>query len=119
MLLFFVFSVKSTGGVWKKVVSVLDLELLKDPVFDHIIIGLALVYTCSIAFSMLFPFYLQEGIGFNRSDTALCMSLLSGADIVARLTIPLIANRFHLGNRMTFLIGASVLGLSRSCKQFA
>lgn len=103
----------------RKIVRILDLELLKDFVFDHLLLGLALIYTCSIAFSMLFPFFLQQGIGFNRSDTALCMSLASGADILARLSIPLIAKGFHLGSRMTFLIGASVLGFCRSCKQFA
>lgn len=81
------------------------------------IIGLSLVYTCNIGFSMLYPFFLQEM--FDLEYTAACMSVSSGADIVARLTIPLIANNFHLGSRMTFLIGASVLALCRSCKQFA
>lgn len=99
--------------------EILDLDLLSDKTFVHIIVGLALVYTCSVGFSMLYPFFLLEGIGFNRKETAACMSLSSGADILARLTIPLIANSFHLGNRMTLLIGASVLALCRSRRQFA
>lgn len=103
-------------GLWQKLVQILDLGLLKDFVFVHITMGLALVYTCSIAFSMLFPFFLQEGIKLSRADTALCMSLLSGADILSRLTVPLITSRFKVGSRMTFLIGIALLGLARSCK---
>lgn len=115
----YLLSAQQEASIWQKLREIMDLDLLKDWTFVHIILGLALVYTSTIGFSMLFPFFLQEGIGFNRRDTTICMSLLSGADILARLSIPLIAKALNLGNRMTFLIGASVLGLCRSCKQFA
>lgn len=111
------FAGNKNNSFCNKMMSILDLDLLTDPIYVHIIIGLSLVYTCNIGFSMLFPFFLHEK--FDLKYTAICMSISSGADIMARLTIPLIANNFHLGNRMTFLIGASVLALCRSCKQFA
>lgn len=37
----------------------MDLQLLHDPVFVSIAIGLALAYTASTNFSMLFPYFLQ------------------------------------------------------------
>ncbi|XP_017772636.1 PREDICTED: monocarboxylate transporter 12 [Nicrophorus vespilloides] len=100
--------------IWKKICQILDLDLLLDGVFINIIIGLAVVYTASISFSMLFPFYLQEARGLSRSETALSMSLLSAADIVARLSIPYLASKCGMGNRMTFLVGGLMLAICRS-----
>lgn len=111
-----IFSDGRVVGCLNKLADRLDLNLLNDFVFIHIITGLALVYTCSVAFSMIFPLFLQEGVQLTRADTALCMSLLSGADIVSRLTVPLITKRFKIGARMTFLIGSVLLAFARSCK---
>lgn len=45
---------------WKEKLSkAMDLQLLRDPVFISICIGLSLAYTASINFSMLFPYFLQ------------------------------------------------------------
>lgn len=45
---------------WKqRIYKALDLQLLSDPVFVSICIGLALAYTASINFSMIFPYFLQ------------------------------------------------------------
>lgn len=45
---------------WRsKLCKAMDLQLLRDPVFVSIAIGLALAYTASINFSMLFPYFLQ------------------------------------------------------------
>lgn len=45
---------------WKtRIFKALDLQLLFDPIFISIAIGLALAYTASINFSMLFPYFLQ------------------------------------------------------------
>lgn len=41
--------------------NAMDLELLKDPIFISICAGIGLVYTSTINFSMLFPYFLQVG----------------------------------------------------------
>lgn len=97
----------------KRISSALDLHLLGDATFVHIIIGLSVVYTSSIAFSMLFPFHLRQ-IGFATAETASCMSALSAADITARFTIPKLARRVRIGYRTTFLFGALVLACCRA-----
>lgn len=43
----------------QKISRAMDLPLLKDPIFVSIAVGLALAYTASINFSMLFPYFLQ------------------------------------------------------------
>lgn len=94
--------------------KMLNLELLKDFKFVHILMGLSMVYTTSVTFNMLLPFFLQDGIGFNRSKTALVMTVLSGADILSRLTLPLVTTRLHMTNKMTFLCGTFCLLILRS-----
>ncbi|KAF5308921.1 hypothetical protein FQR65_LT00003 [Abscondita terminalis] len=98
----------------KKVADFFNFELLKDWRFLHIIIGLALVYTCTVAFNMLLPFFLQNCVGLTRAETALCMSLLSGADIISRCTLPFITKCLHISHRTTFLIGSVIWAVFRS-----
>lgn len=50
--------VKSLG---KQISELLDLKLLCDPSFLILTLGLALAYTASINFSMIYPLYLQVG----------------------------------------------------------
>lgn len=100
--------------LWAKISKTLDLNLLKDPVFLNITIGLSLVYTVSIFFSMLFPFFLQTGAGLTRGQTATCMSVLAGADILSRLTIPIFSKWIGIGARTTFFFGIFGLALARS-----
>ncbi|KAF5270912.1 hypothetical protein FQA39_LY08293 [Lamprigera yunnana] len=98
----------------KKVVDFFNFELLQDMRFLHIMVGLALVYTCTVAFNMLLPFFLQNGVGLNRAETALCMSLLSGADIISRCTLPVMTKWLRISHRMTFLVGTVIWGIIRS-----
>lgn len=46
----------------QRISRAMDLQLLKDPIFVSIAVGLALAYTASINFSMLFPYFLQVNI---------------------------------------------------------
>lgn len=50
-----------------RVSKALDLQLLKDKIFISIIIGLALAYTASINFSMIFPDFLQVSSSTSTS----------------------------------------------------
>lgn len=82
----------------------------------NIAAGLAMAYTAGVVFGMLFPFFLIDSVGMSRSDTALCMSLLSAMDIVARLTLPTLTHFMKISNRSTFLFGALALAIARSGK---
>lgn len=52
-------SEKLCSKICQRLVQAMDLELLKDPAFWSIIIGMALVYTSTINFTMIFPSFLQ------------------------------------------------------------
>lgn len=97
----------------RQIINAMDLEFLKDLTFLNISFGLALAYTASINFSLLFPYFLQQDAGLNLKNTATCMSTLAGADLLSRLTLPAITDRFKISCRMVFLIGAICLGFVR------
>lgn len=105
---------KLCDKIINRLVEAMDLELLKDPTFWSIIIGMALVYTSTTNFTMLFPYFLQNSIGLTRSDTAMCMSVVAGADICCRLLLPFITDKFQIPYRNIFLFGTIGLLISRS-----
>lgn len=103
-------------SIWKKISNQLDLTLLSDWVFLNITLGVSLVYTVSIFFSMLYPFFLQQGPpDLSRGQTAACMSVLAGADMISRLTMPIFTQYFNVSARTNFFFGTMLLGIARSC----
>lgn len=104
----------TTTGCWRRIVDIMDLDLLCDPIFVNLALGLALVYTAGINFSLLFPFFLLDTAGLTRSQTAMCMSVLACADITCRLLLPQITDRMKARSRIVFLVGAVSLAAVRS-----
>ena len=98
--------------------DMMDLDLLRDPIFVNLALGLALVYTAGINFSLIFPFFLLDTAGLTRSQTAMCMSVLACADITCRLLLPQITDRLKARSRLIFLVGAVSLAAVRSGKHF-
>ncbi|EDW02555.1 monocarboxylate transporter 13 [Drosophila grimshawi] len=96
-----------------RLAQALDLELLKDIVFWSIIVGMALVYTSTINFTMVFPHFLEHTAGLDSSVVAFCMSVVAGADIVFRLLLPCITDRLRIPYRVVFLMGTAGMLTSR------
>lgn len=59
---------KLCNKMWQRLVQAMDLELLNDLAFWSIIIGMALVYTSTINFTMVFPSFLQV----IKKHTSMC-----------------------------------------------
>lgn len=100
--------------VGQRLVQAMDLELLKDVTFWSIIVGMGLVYTSTIQFTMLFPHFLQYSVGLTTFNTATCMSAVAGADIVCRLLLPCITDKLNVPYRVVFLLGTVGLLISRA-----
>lgn len=97
----------------QRLVQAMDLELLKDLVFWSIIVGMALVYTATINFTMIFPGFLGQTAQLNSQMVAFCMSLVAGADIVCRLLLPIVTDYLRIPYRVVFLIGIVGLFVAR------
>ncbi|KAH8401679.1 hypothetical protein KR009_007365 [Drosophila setifemur] len=97
----------------QRFVQAMDLELLKDVVFCSIIVGMALVYTATINFTMIFPGFLGQTAGLDSQLVAFCMSAMAGADIVCRLLLPIITDHLRIPYRVVFLLGTAGLLIAR------
>lgn len=94
---------------WQKVSIFFDLDLLKDFTYTNIMIGITIANFSEINFSTLTPFVLSD-YGLEKSEIAICMSLLGATDIAVRFFIPFMAGRIGWENRSFFLFG--VLGMA-------
>jgi hypothetical protein len=96
----------------------LDLALLKDPIYVNIVLGLSVSFASDTIFFTVFPFHLtqQPWPGFTDKDVALCLSITAGADAVARLVLPIVADRCHVGPRTAYLLGCLSSAIARSSK---
>lgn len=98
----------------EKLQQLFGVHLLKDLSFVNISAGIALIYTVSINFSLLFPYYLRETAGLSRLDTALAMTVLASGDVLSRLTVPILTDRLKVSARVTLLYGLIFLIIVRS-----
>ncbi|KAH8410995.1 hypothetical protein KR222_005647 [Zaprionus bogoriensis] len=96
-----------------RLAQAMDLELLQDLVFWSIIVGMALVYTATINFTMVFPSFLKHTAGLDSQLVASCMSVVAGADIMFRLLLPCLTDRLRIPYRVVFLLGTAGLLLAR------
>ncbi|KAK6624792.1 hypothetical protein RUM44_011652 [Polyplax serrata] len=96
-----------------KLMGPTNVELLFDTRFIPLIMGLAFVYIANTSFSMLLPFYL-ESAEYSRPRIALCMSVLSGADILGRLVVPVFTDSLKIRSKTVFFVGSAMSAIARS-----
>jgi MFS family permease len=96
----------------------LDLALLKDPIYVNIVLGLSVSFASDTIFFTVFPFHLAQKPwpGFTDKEVALCLSITAGADAVARLILPALADRLRVGPRVAYLLGCFLCAVVRSSK---
>lgn len=102
---------------WQKFVVFFDLDLLKDFTYINIMIGITIANFAELNFSVLTPFVLAD-YGLEKSQIAICMSLLGLTDISVRFFIPFIAGFIGWQNRTFFLFGVLGMAMGRVGKRF-
>ncbi|EEB10360.1 monocarboxylate transporter, putative [Pediculus humanus corporis] len=89
------------GNFLKKLSKEMHVDLIKNPSFANLLIGLALVYVGNI-------------IDYSRPHIALCMSVLSGSDIIGRILVPIFSDIFKIKSKTMFFLGAALSAFARS-----
>jgi hypothetical protein len=98
-----------------RLVKFFDLDLLKDPIYVSIMVGLSLAVFAEINFSLLTAFILAE-FSLNTEQIATFMSILGIADIIFRFLAPYIGQLMKLPARPMYVITLFLLILSRFCE---
>ncbi|KAK1129011.1 hypothetical protein K0M31_020145 [Melipona bicolor] len=104
---------KSKNEYFKKIKETFDLDLLKDGVYLNIVIGLSLYYVAESNFKLMTPFFLTS-IGMSKAEVASCLSITAFTDILARLLLPTIFDRFGFRKRIVFWVFCIFVGVGRS-----
>lgn len=100
-------------SMWMKIVTFMDFDLLKDPVYLNLVFGLSMFYVAEQNFKMVTPFFFGS-IGYDKTNQALFLSVQALTDIIARLILPPICDRLTISKRTLFMTGIFFLGICRS-----
>nr|XP_015834493.1 PREDICTED: monocarboxylate transporter 13 isoform X1 [Tribolium castaneum] len=95
-------------GICHKLFNNFDLDLLKDPVFVNILIGLSLATFAELNFTLLVPFILQD-FGLGTDQIAIFLSTLGIADIIFRFLGPYLGSYFTKPSRVMFSYAVIIL----------
>lgn len=98
---------------WRRFVDLMDVSLLKDPIYLNILFGLSIFYVAEMNFKMVTPFFFNS-LGYNKSEVAYCLSVTAISDIAARIILPPIFDRFQISKRLIFFVSILFVGVTRS-----
>lgn len=99
-------------SLMRKIAIFFDLDLLRDPIYVVLMIGLTFANFTEMNFSILTPFIMSD-FGYTKPQIALMMSLLGGMDTGVRFLIPFVAEKIGWDNRTLYLIGVVGMALGR------
>ncbi|XP_039759869.1 monocarboxylate transporter 2 isoform X2 [Pararge aegeria] len=95
---------KPKKTLMRKIYDLFDISLLSSPRFLNVIIGTAITVVSIQNFSMLYPLFLQKKVFMDKQQTASCMSAVALADIIGRLTLPMLQDKYRIKARMMLIM---------------
>uniref|UniRef100_A0A0K8SYG5 Major facilitator superfamily (MFS) profile domain-containing protein n=1 Tax=Lygus hesperus TaxID=30085 RepID=A0A0K8SYG5_LYGHE len=96
-----------------RIVKIMDLNLLKDKIYLNILYGTSITYVSEFSWKLILPFFLYN-LGYDVAETATALSIMSMADILARVVMPPILDRLPYSRRSFMLFFLILLAISRS-----
>ncbi|XP_011639056.1 monocarboxylate transporter 3-like [Pogonomyrmex barbatus] len=102
-----------TNSFIKKIKTIFDLDLFKNTTYLNVTLGCSFYYVSESNFKLMTPFFLSD-IGMTKAEVAFCLSLTAFTDILARLILPTLFDKFGWKKRIIFWIFCFLLGIARS-----
>ncbi|KAK9302693.1 hypothetical protein QLX08_005414 [Tetragonisca angustula] len=94
-----------------------DLDLLRDPIYVNIMLGMSVAIFAEINFSQLTPFFLMD-MKISTNQIATVMSTIASVDLVFRTLAPFIGEWLHQPPRIMYLLSLCLLIISRTSLLF-
>ncbi|KAG6460016.1 monocarboxylate transporter 6 [Manduca sexta] len=85
------------------ILEVLNLKVLKDPVYCNICIGQSFVNFSDLTFFILLPMLLFQH-GYDKSQVATCISIGAGADVAGRCLLTALTSFVKINTRTLFFV---------------
>lgn len=106
---------RHTGTTMERIVKFFDFDLLCDPVYVNISLGLSIAFVSEMNFTIMLPFILKER-SFDTDRIAVLLSILAGADIVSRFISPFFGQSIKSKVRIVYLVSLVSGIFCRICK---
>ncbi|XP_026667520.1 uncharacterized protein LOC108622762 [Ceratina calcarata] len=103
--------------ILKTIVDLFDLDLLRDPIYVNIMLGMSVAIFAEINFSQLTPFILMD-MHLSTKQIATVLSILGIADLIFRSLASFIGDWLHQTPRIMYLSSLCLLIVSRMCVLF-
>uniref|UniRef100_A0A1L8DEV9 Putative monocarboxylate transporter n=1 Tax=Nyssomyia neivai TaxID=330878 RepID=A0A1L8DEV9_9DIPT len=102
----------------RSVAKFFDFDLLRDPIYVNMMLGMSIAVFAELNFSLFTPFILAD-MNFTTEEIASVMSLLAISDIIFRFLAPFIGDYFKQSSRRMYMYSLVLLIIARSCVPFA
>jgi len=111
---------KSESVFWRiarQISDLCDFDLLRDPIYVNIMLGMSIAIFAEANFSMLTPFILAD-MNMETAEIASIMSVIAITDLFSRCAAPFLAKWLRQPPRMMYLLSLSLLIVSRACNVY-
>ncbi|XP_026828950.1 monocarboxylate transporter 9-like isoform X2 [Ooceraea biroi] len=98
----------------RQICNLYDFDLLRDPIYVNIMLGMSIAIFAEANFSLLTPFILAD-MDMNTAKIATIMSVIAIVDLISRCAAPFLGEWLHQPPRIMYLISLSLLIISRTC----
>lgn len=99
--------------VFRRFINLMDLDLLKDWSYLNLLFGLSIFWVGELNFRMITPFFISN-MGYNKTETAFCLSVTAITDILVRLILPPIFDRKNVPKKLVFFVAALFVAITRT-----
>lgn len=103
--------------IQRTIVDLFDLDLLRDPIYVNIMLGMSVAIFAEINFSQLMPFILMD-MHMSTKQIATVLSVIAIMDLIFRSLASFIGEWLNQTPRIMYLMSLCLLILSRMCILF-
>lgn len=104
--------------ILQRVSDLYDFDILRDPIYLNIMLGMSIAIFAEVNFSTLTPFILAD-MGLKTATIANIMSIIAIADLISRGAAPYLGELLRQPPRIMYMISLALLIISRTCNVYA
>ncbi|CAK9826589.1 Monocarboxylate transporter 14 [Anthophora retusa] len=108
---------KSRIQICNTLIDLFDLDLLRDPIYLNLMLGMSIAIFAEINFSQLTPFILMD-MKLTTKQIASIMSVIASVDLVFRILAPFIGDWLQQPPKVMYMLSLCLLIISRTSLLF-
>lgn len=103
--------------ILQSVADMYDLDLLRDPIYVNLMLGMSIAIFAEANFTLLMPFILAD-MNITTARIASALSILAATDLCSRGVAPFLGEWLRQPPRIMYLLSLCLLIISRTCNVY-